>query len=91
MAPLVGKCLQDISPNGGTADPAADENSTEVVVAGRLSGSIACMVTPATSTESSGLEGGKRTKSTRLVSWMVRSSCTGSQARTFKDVEGIKP
>jgi hypothetical protein len=41
--PLVGKRLQDIFPNGGTADPAADENSSEVVVAGHLSGSIACM------------------------------------------------
>jgi len=68
MVPLVGKCLQDISPNGGTADPAVGENSTEIAVAGRLSGSTACMVTLATATESSWLEGGNRTKSTRLVS-----------------------
>jgi hypothetical protein len=30
------------SPSRSTADPATDENSNEVAVAGRLSGSIAC-------------------------------------------------
>ena len=43
------------------------------------------MATLATSTESSGLEGANRAKSTRLDSWMVRSSCIGSWARTGKD------
>jgi hypothetical protein len=33
---------EDISLDRSTADPATDENSGEVAVAGRLSGSIAC-------------------------------------------------
>jgi hypothetical protein len=61
--PLIGKCLQGISPRPKYSRSCHGRDSTEVAVAGRLNGSIACMTTLAASTEG---KKGNRTKSTRV-------------------------